>query len=210
MINRRIALVITSLVVLIGSNTVRATYGQDSAAAGTVATITSAKAKRIIAARAREVILAIKRRDTARLSAFVHPDKGVRFTPYNYVSITSDLVFSRDRIRNLLLSKKRHVWGDYEGSGDPIRLTFSEYYKIFIYDQDFASMPGVNYNTFNTRGSADNPWEFYPGAIIVGYYYPGIEGPRGGIMDWKGLRLVFQKKGKTWFLVGILHDEWLI
>lgn len=201
---------VISILMIVASTAVGATVFQDSNAEITTHTLSPAKARRVIASRAKQVILAIKRRDMTRLSTFIHPNRGVRFTPYNYVSLKDDLIFRRGDIKGLMSSKEKYVWGNYEGSGDPIRLTFTSYYKRFIYDHDFASMPGVSYDTFNTRGSADNPWEFYPGAIIVGYYFPGIEGPRGGAMDWKGLRLVFQPKGKTWYLVGILHDEWLI
>lgn len=198
------------ILMIVASTAVEASVIQESSSTTTSGDVTPARAKQIIASRATQVILALKSRDMVRLSTFVHPDKGVRFTPYNYVSLKDDLVFKRAVIKSMMSNKKNYVWGDYEGSGDPIRLTFRRYYNRFIYDHDFAHMPGVSFDTFNTRGSADNPWEFYPGAIIVGYYFPGVEGPRGGAMDWKGLRLVFQPKGKTWYLVGILHDEWLI
>lgn len=191
-------------------NAVRATVCQNSGSELQTKSVSDRYLRRVIARRARQVIMALKNRNMTLLSTFVHPEKGVRFTPYNYVSLEKDLVIKRVQIVGLLSSNKKYVWGDYEGSGDPIRLTFNGYYKRFVYDHDFANMPGVSYDNSNTRGSADNPWEFYPGAILVGYYYPGVEGPRGGAMDWKGLRLAFQKKGKTWYLVGILHNEWLI
>ena len=209
-LNARTSVIALAVLTVLASTTARATFGQESNVDAATVTIPSVKVKRIIVRRTRQVVMALKNQDMARLSAFVHPEKGVRFTPYNYVSVKNDLVFKRQAIPNQLRNSKKHVWGDYEGSGDPIRLTFRDYYKRFVYDHDFANMTGVSYDSFNTRGSADNPWEYYPGAIIVSYYYPGIEGPKGGVMDWKGLRLVFQKKGRAWFLVGILHDEWMI
>jgi hypothetical protein len=29
-------------------------------------------------------------------------------------------------------------------------------------------------------------------------------------MDWRSLRLVFEKKNDIWYLVGIIHDQWTI
>ncbi|MGB4006067.1 MAG: BsuPI-related putative proteinase inhibitor, partial [Halanaerobiales bacterium] len=43
-----------------------------------------------------ELIQAIKNRDGEKIAEFVHPVKGVRFTPYTYVSLEGDLVFSRE------------------------------------------------------------------------------------------------------------------
>jgi hypothetical protein len=183
---------------------------QDSASETAGKTIVIANPRKVIEHRARQVILAIKKKDMTRLSTFIHPDRGIRFTPYTYVSIDDDLVFTRSNIKNLWSNKDRFVWGSYEGSGDPILLTFRGYYKQFIYDFDFAGLRSVTYQSSNTGSSMNNPWEFYPGAIVVGYHWPGREAPRGGAMDWKGLRLVFQEKAGKWYLVGIIHDEWLI
>jgi hypothetical protein len=29
-------------------------------------------------------------------------------------------------------------------------------------------------------------------------------------MDWRSLRLVFMQDGGTWYLAGIIHDQWTI
>jgi (p)ppGpp synthase/HD superfamily hydrolase len=29
-------------------------------------------------------------------------------------------------------------------------------------------------------------------------------------MDWRSLRLVFEKKDDIWYIVGIIHDQWTI
>jgi hypothetical protein len=29
-------------------------------------------------------------------------------------------------------------------------------------------------------------------------------------MDWRSLRLVFEEQGGSWYLVGIVHDQWTI
>jgi hypothetical protein len=43
--------------------------------------------------------------------------------------------------------------------------------------------------------------------MIVEYYFPGFD-PQYGGMDWRSLRLVFSDHGGTWYLAGIIHDEW--
>lgn len=169
--------------------------------------ITPATAKQLIAARAREAVTALKNRDMRRLSSLVHPDKGVRFTPYNYVERKRDLVFQRTQLKSLMTSKKRYSWGEYDGSGDPIRLTFRKYYKRFIYDWNFANDREASYNNSPRTSNYDNAYEIYPGAIIVEYVNPGTV--ESG-MDWSTLRLVFERKNRTWYLVGIIHNEWTI
>lgn len=171
-------------------------------------TISSARAKQLIAARARETILALKRRDMAQLAGIVHPTKGVRFTPYNYIDVKEDLVFRRAQVKGLMASRKRYLWGSYDGSGDPIRLTFRKYYEQFVYDWDFASDKDARYNvSARTNTNYDNAYEVYPNSIIVEYLNPGTV--ESG-MDWSALRLVFEKQGGTWYLVGVLHNEWTI
>jgi hypothetical protein len=55
--------------------------------------------------------------------------------------------------------------------------------------------------------SIDNSSEFYPEAKIVEYYFSGFD-PQYGGMDWRSLRLVFSELNDTWYLVGVIHDEW--
>lgn len=188
------------------------TYAQESGSDAQVApgnTIAPAKAKQLISSRARETVLALKNGDMQRLSAIAHPTKGVRFTPYNYVDPKADLVFRPEQLKGLMASKKRYLWGEYDGSGDPIRLTFKKYYKRFIYDVDFANMKRVSYNeSLSTNPNYDNAFESYADAIIVEYHFLGSQRYDG--MDWRSLRLVFQRKGKTWYLVGVMHNEWTI
>lgn len=172
-------------------------------------TITPAQAKQLISSRARETVMALKNGDMQRLSAIAHPTKGVRFTPYNYVELKQDLVFRPAQLKSLMTSRKRHLWGEYDGTGDPIRLTFKKYYKRFIYDVDFARMKQVSYNdSVSTNPNYDNAYETYANAIVVEYHFSGSKRYDG--MDWRSLRLVFQRKNKTWYLVGVLHNEWTI
>lgn len=166
-----------------------------------------AAAQQIIQSRARQVILAIQAKDMNQLANYVHPTKGVRFSAYSYVDKKGDLVFKPAQVRGLGASTRRYLWGEYDGSGDPIRMTFNRYYRQFVYDKNFARAPQVSYNEISGGGTIiPNIFSSYPGAIVVDYYFP----PADGEMDWRSLRLAFQKHGSVWYLVGIIHNEWTI
>jgi len=166
--------------------------------------------KSIIEERALDVLTAIKNYDMEKLADAVHPDKGVRFSPYGYVEVDNDLVFTAEEVKNLASDSKTYLWGYYDGSGEPINLNFSDYYKRFIYDADFINAEQVGYNKALGHGNTvNNSFDVYKNSIIVEYYFSGLD-PKYEGMDWRSLRLVFEKKDDIWYLVGIIHDEWTI
>jgi hypothetical protein len=159
--------------------------------------------------RAAEVIGILKDQDMVILSQYIHPQMGLRFSPYAYVKDT-DQVFPADKISGLIADSTVYTWGVYDGSGEPIDLTFAYYYSKFVYDVDFANAPQVALNhRLGVGNSIDNSQEFYPGAMIVEYYFPGFD-PQYAGMDWRSLRLVFMEENNIWYLVGIIHDQWTI
>ncbi len=173
--------------------------------------LSPAEAERIIALRAREVMRALKRRDMQRLATFVHPQKGVRFSPYVYVEPKSHRVVRRNQLASLYRSKRRLTWGEADGSGDPIRLTFRKYFDYFVYRQDLLTDKKPAYNAPSQGGNTiSNVLATYPRAITVTYGHDGITGPEGGAMDWQRLTLVFERLGNQWYLTGIVNDEWTI
>lgn len=164
----------------------------------------------IVRASSAEVLALLKAKDMEKLSQAVHPDKGVRFSPYGYVNTETDLVFTVNEIRNLQSDHKVYVWGSYDGSGQPIELSFKDYYNKFVYDKDFQNAEETGYNKILGQGnSLINISDVYPDANFVEYYFPGFE-PKYEGMDWESLRLVFEKKDSVWYLVGIIHDQWTI
>lgn len=159
---------------------------------------------------ATKVINVIKDKDMERLSEFVHPEDGVRFSPYGYVDVENDLVFAASDVRKLLSDSTLYAWGSYDGTGDPIELTFEDYYKKFIYDVDFANAEQIGYNEILGHGNTlENSAEVYKDSTIVEYHFPGFD-PQYEGLDWRSLRIVFEKVNDTWYLVGIIHDEWTI
>jgi hypothetical protein len=166
--------------------------------------------QKLLAGREQKVIMALKQRDMNTLAAYVHPEKGVRFSPYLYINSDSDLVFSASQIRSFFDNQSPRVWGYYEDIATPIKLTNEAYFKMFVYDQNYAFADKMNYNR-EIKGSltAGNVFEVYPKSIVVEYLCSKNGNPEED-SAWNDLKLVFAQEGKSWYLVGIIHDQWTI
>jgi len=166
-------------------------------------------AQRIIEKRAMETLKIIKERDFAALAERVHPD-GVRFSPYSYVDVSEagDLVFTPEEVKTFGEDDTKYTWGRYDGTGFPIELTPREYFDEFVYTADFVNAERVSYNeTLGVGNTLENQFEIYPDAIVVEYYFSGFD-PQYGGMDWQSLRLAFEELDGTWYLVGVIHNQW--
>lgn len=172
--------------------------------------LSPAEAQRLVGARAAETVAALKKRDGVALAALAHPTKGVRFTPYPFVSTARDVVLMRADLVNAYADTKTRTWGITDGKGDPITLTFSDYNARYIYSRDFAIAPKTSFNhPIGSGNSIDNTADAYPNAVLFEAYDPGPD-PAMESFRWQSLRLLFEDVGGTWFLVGIVHGEWTI
>jgi hypothetical protein len=162
-----------------------------------------------VKALADQAIQALKKGDMETLAGLIDPAKGVRFSPYAFVN-EEDRRYLPNPLKRAFNDPQKYLWGHFDGSGEPIEMTFKQYYERFVYSQDFANAPQVGVNqSFSQGNTINNLADFYPGAIFVEYYFPGFDEQYAG-MDWKALRLVFQKLEDQWRLVGIIHDQWTI
>jgi hypothetical protein len=153
---------------------------------------------------------ALGRHDVAGLSRHAHPTKGVRFSPYAYVDKKADVVLTPGALAGAMADPKARVWGAYDGSGDPIRLTFRRYFERFVYDRDFVRVGEyARDKIIRTGNTASNLCEAYPGTTFVEYHVRGAD-PRSDGHDWASLRLVFEAEGGRAYLVGVVHDQWTI
>ncbi|WP_425448361.1 hypothetical protein [Dethiothermospora halolimnae] len=176
----------------------------------TVDIIPPEEAKEIISAKSNEVINFIKNKEFEKLAKYVHPEKGVRFTPYTHVSVDDDIVFSKEEMKNFFKNDKSYLWGHYDGKGNEIKLTPRDYYSEFIYNKDFAEADEIGYNKVLSSGNMlENQFKIYDNPIVVEYYFPYFEEEYKG-MDWQSLRLVYEKYNDEWYLVGIIHNQWTI
>jgi hypothetical protein len=169
-----------------------------------------------VASLAARAILAIRDHDMAELAGLVHPVKGVMFSPYTYVRPlqgapgAADLVFSPAQLEGLWSDTTVYQWGTFDGSGEPIQMSFRQYYDRFVYDVDFAQPDVVGFDaTIGQGNTINNIAIVYPIAVTVEYHFEGFD-PQYAGMDWRSLRLVIEEYGGTWYVVGIVHDEWTV
>lgn len=168
-----------------------------------------ADAKKAIESRAKETIQVLKQHDLKKLAELIHPKKGVQFSPYSYIHVSSDVQVPGSGLAALWTNTSTTHWGDYDGSGDPIDLTFPDYWDKFVYNEDFAAAPQISYNLILGKGNMiNNVFSVYPTTsfITVEYHFPGID-PQFDGMDWTSLRLVYENSGSQWYLVAIVHDQ---
>lgn len=172
--------------------------------------IKSEVAKEVIEKTEDDLINAIKDKDAEEIADYVHPVKGVRFTPYTTVSTDNDLVISKEDMVNFFADESSYIWGYYDGSGEEIKLTPSQYYEKFIYTEDFINEAEIGYNEVLSKGNmVENQFDVYENAIVVEYHIPEIN-PEFEGLDWQSLRLVFEEHEGNWKLVGIIHNQWTI
>jgi hypothetical protein len=69
------------------------------------------------------VIELLQNYELNQLSQRVHPQKGVRFTPYTYVNLESDNVLYAQDLDDIDYSE--YVWGYYDGRGNDIIFTIT-------------------------------------------------------------------------------------
>ena len=148
--------------------------------------------------------------DFAGLAQLVHPAKGLRFSPYGYVDVANDLVFTAAEVSGFSADTTLRTWGSFDGTGLPIVMAFAAYYDRFVYDQDFTNPQFIGINSIIGRGNTlINLDDVYPNAAFIEFHFSSID-PQYEGMDWRSLRLVFEEQGGQWLLVGIIHDEWTI
>lgn len=156
------------------------------------------------------VMTILKDKNMKLLSGYVHPSKGLRFTPYSYVNMDDDLVFAAEEIIDLIEDQEVKTWGQYDGSGEPINLSFKDYYKNFIYDVDFINSDIIGNNTPISQGNTtNNIKEAYPKGQAIEFHFTGFDPQYEGI-DWASLTLVFETLDGTHYLVGVVHGQWTV
>lgn len=154
------------------------------------------------------VLAALDKKDYRAFAQFIHPTKGIRFTPYGYVDTSADIRLSREVFLTMLLRKQPTKWGTFDGSGDDISLTLPQYLSKFVYDVPFVKPEKLSYNkTWGIGNSVNNLAVIYPGLPYLESYFSGFDKKYGGL-DWRSLRLVFDRYGSQYYLVALIHNQW--
>lgn len=153
---------------------------------------------------------ALQAKDYETLASYVHPTRGVTFTPYSTVNFQQDKQFSAQQIKHLAQDTTTYTWGYEDGRGDPIQMTMTQYFERFVFDADYTQAPQVGIDQVMTSGNAlENITEVYSGCHFVDFCYPSRD-PASAGLDWCSLKLVFTGEDTGWRLVGVVHGEWTI
>jgi len=138
------------------------------------------------AARANEILFALRNQDMEQLAQF----------------------FMSSELSELPEDDNIYRWGIYDGSGEPIEMTWAEYYQSFIWSADFAFPDKVGYdNLISHSNMIDNHKWVYPESITIEYHFEGFD-PQYGGLDWRSLRLVLEEVEGEWYLIAIINDQW--
>lgn len=155
-----------------------------------------------------EIVQTLKDKDYSKFSDFIHPEKGVRFSMYAFVNPNEDKTFSKTDFIKYEPTKTLFTWGTMDGSGDSFKATINDYLTKWAYSKDFVTGQ-VSLNEFQGKGnSLNNLKEIYPKADFTENFIKGSEA--NAEMDWKCLRLVFEKYQGKYYLIGVINDQWTI
>lgn len=154
------------------------------------------------------VIKLIKKRDISALSKYAHPKKGIMFSPYSDLKNNDNQIIEKKELVKIYEKNEELVWGEYDGTGVRILLTFDNYFDRFIYDEDFIEYEPNYDSIMGTGNSIENMNSVFPYARSVEYYTPGTE--EYAYMDWKSLRLLYEIYRGKYYLVAVVHNEWTI
>ncbi len=157
---------------------------------------------------AQETMEALAERDMDTLANYVHKERGLLLSPYVHIE-SEALRFNQDEVANLLNADQVYHWGTYDGSGEPIDLTASEYFDSFVKAEALLNPDQLTINEIQNRGNLiNNIEETFPNASWVEYYNEGSE--EYGGMDWNSLYLIYEKENDVWKLVAVVNDQWTI
>jgi hypothetical protein len=158
------------------------------------------------------ILRTIKNKNYSALASLIHPVEGIRFSPYAYIDTVRHIKFSSATFIAQVGASEQDVllWGEFDGTGDPIKMTLNTYMKRFVYDVDFIKPEKRSVNKFISEGnSLNNLLTVYKNCNFTESHFSGFNEKYGG-HDWRTLRLVFKERNKRFYLVGIVHDEWTI
>lgn len=162
----------------------------------------------LLRSRTHEILTTIKGRDFNHLSQYIHPDVGIRFSPYAHIDTATNVRLSREKFLAVITDLKKITWGNYDGSGEPISLTLPDYFNKFVYNADFLRPEKFSINKVVPQGNVQsNVEDVYKGCSYTESYFSGFDKKYEG-MDWCALRLIFKRDGGKLYLVGIVHAQW--
>ena len=158
--------------------------------------------------KAYQVVNLIKDEKMEELADYIHPKKGVLFSPYGKIDKKRAQVFMPPLFKDLFHNSKQLEWGTNPETGDPIRLNFDTYFDHYVYDAEYGETDFVTYDGVHKEANrVQNVEGTFTESHYVEFFVPASEDTEG--MEWKCLILVFSGYGGKPYLVGIIHDQWI-
>lgn len=162
-----------------------------------------------------DVSYLIQAKNFQSLSEFVDETAGLDLVPYYSSNSEQGRHLSKTEVSSFFSDVAESTWGIADGSGAPILMTNEDYYKKFIYSQDFITLGSLTENKSSVQSNTpalDTVLSEKYGVNTVKYveYYISGLNPQYEGMDWQSLVLVFKKININWKLVGIFHGQWTI
>lgn len=162
---------------------------------------------RDVAVIAWEALNGLRNQDLAAFAEFVHPDLGVCFVPFTYIS-TENPCFMPAQVATLWDDDTVYDWGGHAATGEPIALTYRDYWAEHIYVNDYFRAPMIGYDTNMVPGGMiDNSAEVFPGSHFVEFHYDGFNPEYGGL-DYRTLRIILAPEGGDWYVVAVVDNQW--
>ena len=153
-----------------------------------------------------QVLEILKNEDWGAMGHMTHPTRGVTFSPYGYVDEDTALTFFPGDVAGFDYFTETFIWGEYDGSANPIEMTFQEYYDTFIISADYSM---VAVDQIVRTNLLSNLYIFGNGGGYIEFYFPGIPGELQDF-TWASLRLVFADYEGDLYVIAIVHDQWTI
>ena len=152
----------------------------------------------------------IKTESFDRLAEMVHPNDGVFFSPYSNIDLNTDKHFTAEQVANFAADETAYQWGYTDGEGAPINLTPKQYFKKYVFDQDYTAAPIIGRNYIVKSGnSIENVQDVFPDCQFVEFHFPSLDKQYEGL-DWCTLRIVLREYQETYKIVAVIHDQWTI
>lgn len=156
---------------------------------------------------AAKVMNLLVHKDFAALAEQIEEGQDLLFSPYGYIDTATAIKFSREKLKQAAAQQQKINWGEYDGTGEPIELTLSEYFDKFVTDKEYLKCGANPLNETTTVGNTvNNLKEVFPDYDFIEYYCKGSD--KYSFMDWGALRLVYKVSGDKMYLVAIVHDQW--
>ena len=159
---------------------------------------------------------ALRGKDYEALARLAHPEKGVRFSINGKVEGEVDIVIKKDEFASNDIGGKQYNWGVEDGSPEPMVKSVDAFMSWF--NKDFENPVrdgwnervtgyGIKEQPENSVTVIEGAERLYSGCEFVEFYFEGTSGQE---FDWDSYIMIFELYEGQYYLVGILHNYWLI